>query len=114
MSKTKNGVATLTSAKKPSLKDIKAVIQAGIMQTKEEISMTQIITNDLYHRNKKTGETKLTQELDKLFKTGKDEEIANAKKWVRTRLQTLIKEKSVQTLLLGEDKKIKSLTIKNN
>tara|TARA_R110002020_G_scaffold221997_3_gene430314 strand:- start:249 stop:869 length:621 start_codon:yes stop_codon:yes gene_type:complete len=112
MSKTKNGVATLTSAKKPSLKNIKAVIEAGITQVNEEFSMTQIIQQDLFTRDKKTNETLLTKELNKLFESGQDEKIDKAKKWIKTRLQTLIKEKTVQELLLGEEKKNKSLTIK--
>ena len=112
MSKTKNGVATLTSAKKPSLKNIKAVIEAGITQVNEEFSMTQIIQQDLFTRDKKTNQTLLTKELNKLFESGQDEKIDKAKKWIKTRLQTLIKEKTVQELLLGEEKKVKSLTIK--
>ena len=112
MSKSKNGVATLTSAKKPSLKNIKAVIEAGITQVNEEFSMTQIIQQDLFTRDKKTNQTLLTKELNKLFESGQDEKIDKAKKWIKTRLQTLIKEKTVQELLLGEEKKVKSLTIK--
>ena len=103
MSKTKNGVATLTSAKKPSLKNIKAVIEAGITQVNEEFSMTQIIQQDLFTRDKKTNQTLLTKELNKLFESGQDEKIDKAKKWIKTRLQTLIKEKTVQELLLGEE-----------
>ena len=112
MSKNKNGIATLTSAKKPSLKNIKAVIEAGITQVNEEFSMTQIIQQDLFTRDKKTNETLLTKELNKLFESGEAERIDKAKKWIKTRLQTLIKEKTVQELLLGEEKKNKSLTIK--
>lgn len=112
MPKNKNSVATLTSAKKPSLKNIKAVIEAGITQVNEEFSMTQIIQQDLFTRDKKTNETLLTKELNKLFESGESERIDKAKKWIKTRLQTLIKEKTVQELLLGEEKKNKSLTIK--
>lgn len=112
MPKNKNGVATLTSAKPPKYEDIKAVIEAGITQVNEEFSMTQIIQQDLFTRDKKTNETRLTKELNKLFESGETERIDKAKKWIKTRLQTLIKEKTVQELLLGEEKKVKSLTIK--
>ena len=112
MASKKNTVAILTSAKKPTTEAIVKIIKAGQASIGADQRMTEIIKQDLYTRNKRTGVSVLTTELNKVFSTGSDTEIAKTKKWIKTRLQTLIKEKSVQTQLLGEDKKIKSLTIK--
>ena len=112
MASKKNTVAILTQAKKPTVEAIVKVIKAGQASIVVDQKMTEIIKADLYTRNKRTGVSVLTTELNKVFSDGTDLEITKTKKWVKTRLQTLIKEKSVQTQLLGEDKKVKSLTIK--
>ena len=111
MSENKNGVAELKDATKPKVKEVKAVLECGMNHQKEEFHMTDIIKRDIFHKDTE-GNTILTKELNKVLKSGDDEDMANAKKWVKCRLQTLIKEKSVQELLLGDDAKSKSLTIK--
>ena len=108
----KNTVAILTKAKKPTVEAIQKVIVAGQKSILVDQKMTEIIKADLFNRNKRTGVSVLTTELNKVFLNGTDTQIAKTKKWIKTRLQTLIKEKSVQTQFLGEDKKVKSLTIK--
>jgi len=112
MSKVKK--AKLVSVKKPTIKDVVAVINEGLQNQNSESKMTDIIKRDLFTADKRTGQTIMTKQLNKFFSSEKESEErkTECKKWVRTRLQTLIKEKSVQELLLGDDMKVSSLTIK--
>jgi hypothetical protein len=97
---------------KPTDDDIKMVIKAGIQHSIEQEKMAQIIVADIVNMNKQHCTTKMTRALDDIFANGEAEEIDNTKKFVKTQLQTIIKSKAVQTALLGEDIKLKSLTIK--
>ncbi len=112
MAKTKK--AKIVKATKPKIEDVVAVIEQGIQNQEVEGRMTETIKRDLFTADKRTGQTIMTRQLNKFFasKSETEERKAECKKWVRTRLQTLIKEKSVQELLLGDDVKIKTLTIK--
>lgn len=104
----------IVKASKPKVQDVVSVIEQGIQNQSIEQKMTEIIKRDLFTADKKTGQTVMTRQLNKFFssKSETEERKAECKKWVRTRLQTLIKEKTVQELLLGDDVKVKTLTIK--
>jgi len=108
----KNIIEKMTEAKEVTQKDIDQVIKGGLQTNKIETFMTDIITRDIFLANKKNAETMLTKELDLIYATGTPAKITATKKWVKTRLQVLVKAKSVQRRLLGDDVKTKSITIK--
>jgi hypothetical protein len=105
-------IEQLTRAKKPTKKDIGKVVEGGIKCNVIEDFMTDIITRDIFHANKENADTLLTKELNRIYAEEEPEIIANTKKWVKTRLQTLVKAKSVQRRLLGENVKTQLITIK--
>ena len=102
--------AVLTGAKKQNKSKIVEVIELGVMTMKTEKKMTDIIVADLF--NRKNGDSELTIELNRIFKEDRPEKVAQVKNWVKTRLQTLIKESSVQDRLLGEKVKEEQITVK--
>lgn len=108
----KNIIEKMTSAEKVTEEDISKVVKGGMHTAKLESFMVDIITRDLFLANKKNAETMLTKELDRIYATETPAKITATKKWVKTRLQVLVKAKSVQRRLLGDDVKTKSITIK--
>lgn len=108
----KTNTPLLANATKPKVKEVLAVIECGMQQVREDIKMTEILKRDIFNRDKQTGQTILTKQLDKLFKSGNEDEVKRAKVWVKTRLQTIVKVKSVQQLLLDGKHQEQSLTIK--
>lgn len=102
--------AVLTHAKKQSKSKIVMVIEWGMNTMKTEKAMTDIIVSDLF--NRKNGDSELTIELNRIFKEDRSEKVAQVKKWVKSRLQTLIKESTVQDRLLGEKVKTEQITVK--
>lgn len=104
--------AQLTSAKKPTKKEIKNVVIGGIKTNELEDSMVDIIIRDIFNANKEKAETLLTKELNRVYEEESPEFVTSTKKWVKTRLQTIVKAKTVQMKLLGEDTKNKIVTIK--
>tara|TARA_R110002096_G_scaffold89751_4_gene203986 strand:- start:4009 stop:4563 length:555 start_codon:yes stop_codon:yes gene_type:complete len=102
----------MTSAKKVTQDDIDKVVKGGVQTNKIETFMTDIITRDIFLANKKNAETLLTKELDRIYATETPAKITATKQWVKTKLQVLVKAKSVQRRLLGDDVKTKSITIK--
>ena len=75
-----------------------------------EKKMTDTIVADLF--NMEGNDSILTLEVNRIIKEGRDSEVASVKKWVKTRLQTLIKEGSVQDRVLGDKVKDQQITIK--
>ena len=108
----KNIIEKMTSAKKVTQDDIDKVVKGGVQTNKIETFMTDIITRDIFLANKKNAETLLTKELDRIYATETPAKITATKQWVKTKLQVLVKAKSVQRRLLGDDVKTKSITIK--
>lgn len=102
--------AVLTGAKKQNKSKIVEVIELGVMTMKTEKKMTDVIVADLF--NRKNGDSELTIELNRIFKEDRPEKVSQVKNWVKTRLQTLIKESSVQDRLLGEKVKEEQITVK--
>lgn len=107
-----NTVNFLDGVDKPSVKDVQDMINKGMNAVKQDSHFTDILKRDLINMNPKTGETVLTSELNKIFTDGTKLQQERCKKWIKTRLQTLIKEKSVQVAILDKDKKVKKMTIK--
>ena len=97
-------------AKAVTLDQIKEVIKLGTMTLTTEKKMTDTIVSDLF--NMKGNDSILTLEVNRIIKEGRDSEVASVKKWVKTRLQTLIKEGSVQDRVLGDKVKDQQITIK--
>ena len=110
--KNMNQIEKLTTAKVVTKKDINKVIEGGIKGSEFEEFMTDIIIRDIFHANKNNADTKLTKRLNDIYSTGEPEEIESTKRWVKTRLQVLVKAKRVQRMLLGDDVKTQSITIK--
>ena len=102
-------VATV-QAKAVTLDQIKEVIKLGTMTLTTEKKMTDTIVADLF--NMEGTDSILTLEVNRIIKEGRDSEVASVKKWVKTRLQTLIKEGSVQDRVLGDKVKDQQITIK--
>ena len=102
-------VATV-QAKAVTLDQIKEVIKLGTMTLTTEKKMTDTIVADLF--NMEGNDSILTLEVNRIIKEGRDSEVASVKKWVKTRLQTLIKEGSVQDRVLGDKVKDQQITIK--
>lgn len=108
----KNIIEQMTSAEKVTEEEISKVVKGGMQTAKMEVFMVDIITRDIFLANKKNAETMLTKELDRIYATETPAKITATKKWVKTRLQVLVKAKSVQRRLLGDDVKTKLITIK--
>lgn len=102
----------IVDADKVTKEEITKVINSGIQTNKIEVFMTDVITRDIYLANKKNAETLLTKKLDDIYNNGSPAKIEATKKWVKTRLQVLIKAKTVQKRLLGKDVKTQIVTIK--
>jgi len=98
-------------AKSVTLEQIKQVIDTGIDTMKKEKFMTDYIVQDLFTAEDKMN-TILTTELTRIYKEDRTAKVSKVKKWVKTRLQTLIKESSVQERVLGDKVKDRSITIK--
>lgn len=107
-----DNIEKMTSAKKVTDEEITKVVNGGIQTNKIEVFMTDVITRDIFLANKKNAETLLTKKLDDIYNNGTPAKIEATKKWVKTRLQVLIKAKTVQKRLLGKDFKTQSITIK--
>lgn len=102
----------IVKAVKVTKEEIENVVNGGIQTNKIEVFMTDVITRDIYLANKKNAETMLTKKLDDIYNNGSPDKIEATKKWVKTRLQVLIKAKTVQKRLLGKDVKTQIVTIK--
>jgi len=102
--------AVLTQSKEVTAKQVKEVIEMGLDTMNIEKTMTDVIVRDFDNRNE--NDSLLTTELNEIFKTGDERKVIKVKKWVKTRLQTLIKNPSVQDRLLGEKVKEQQITVK--
>lgn len=102
--------AVLTQSKEVTAKQVKEVIEMGLDTMNIEKSMTDVIVRDFDNRD--GNDSLLTIELNELFKNGDERKVTKVKKWVKTRLQTLIKNPSVQDRLLGEKVKEQQITVK--
>ena len=105
-------IEQLKKAKAVTKDDINKVIEGGVKGSQFEEFMTDIIIRDIFHANKNNSDTKLTKRLNDIYAKGEPEEIELTKKWVKTRLQVLVKAKRVQRMLLGDKSKTQSITIK--
>ena len=102
--------AVLTQSKEVTAKQVKEVIEMGLNTMNIEKTMTDVIVRDFDNRNE--NDSLLTTELNEIFKTGDERKVTKVKKWVKTRLQTLIKNPPIQERLLGEKVKEQQITIK--
>lgn len=102
--------AVLTQSKKVTTKEVKEVIEMGLKTMNIENTMTDVIVRDF--DNRKGNDSLLTTELNELFKSGDERKVNKVKKWVKTRLQTLIKNPPIQERLLGEKVREQQITIK--
>tara|TARA_R100001443_G_scaffold68514_3_gene77226 strand:- start:468 stop:1070 length:603 start_codon:yes stop_codon:yes gene_type:complete len=111
----KNGKPVTVSLTKVKDSEVKKFFTDGVQLQKLTKNMTQLIKRDFFHRDKKTNTTKLTNELDRIL-ANKDprsqKRIANVKVFVRKQLQTIIKTKQTQQVLLGELVNVRQVTMK--
>ena len=80
-------------------------------KTREIGVFTPQIINDVKNRDK-NGQTELTKEFDRILAVGSSEEKDNIKTFIGKKLQTLLKEKPTQEILLGELTNSRILTVK--
>ncbi|QDP61120.1 MAG: hypothetical protein Unbinned3325contig1000_5 [Prokaryotic dsDNA virus sp.] len=110
-----NGNPITTTLKKVDDSEVKKFFTEGVQLQKLTKKMTDLIKRDFFHRDKKTNTTKLTKELDRIL-ANKDprsqKKIANVKAFVRKQLQTLIKSKQTQQVLLGDLVTVRKVTMK--
>ena len=97
--------------KKPTKKDIAMVLKKGCELSNDMKKITDVIKADLHHRDS-NGQTQLTKAFDNIMK-GKDEEVKQkSKAFIRKQFQTLVKEKTTQFAILGDDSETTTVTVK--
>ena len=108
---THTGKAVTTHLKPASKKSIKELFDnmGGFLEVKGK--MTDTIKRDVWNYLK-NGVSLIADKLDEIYAGDDDEMIQETKLFVKTELQTIIKLPSVQVELLGEDVKVKNVTIK--
>jgi len=105
-------IAVMTKARKVSAKKARELFEDARYHLEKDDQITKMLRCDLFHSDKQTGTSVITTELDRIMEEETEETIQIVKEFVRKRVQTLIKEKSVQTALLGENYKNQKITIK--
>tara|TARA_A100001391_G_scaffold41456_1_gene23771 strand:- start:594 stop:1184 length:591 start_codon:yes stop_codon:yes gene_type:complete len=102
---------TKITMKKPTKKDIAMVLKKGCELSNDMKKITDVIKADLHHRDS-NGQTQLTKAFDNIMK-GKDEEVKQkSKAFIRKQFQTLVKEKTTQFAILGDDSETTTVTVK--
>lgn len=101
------------STKKPTKKEIQSVLETGVVMVEKTDFISDIIRRDLHHRDE-NNQTQLTQSFDKIIGSVKIEKQVkdDLKRFIKKQVQTLVKEKAVQLAVLGDDKKLYSVTVK--
>lgn len=114
---------TKITMKKPTKKEIDQVLNDGLILVERSKSITEIITRDLHHADN-NNETQLTKKLDSIMDSTKDDKLKGdklqellevrkqLKRFVKTQIQTLVKEKPTQLAILEDDHTTMVATLK--
>ncbi len=114
---------TKVTMPKPTKKEIDQVLNDGLILVEKSKSVTDVITRDLHHADE-NNETQLTKKFDNIMDSTKDDKIKGEelqellevrkqlKRFVKTQIQTLVKEKPTQLAILEDDHKTMTATLK--
>tara|TARA_R100000329_G_scaffold123701_1_gene102218 strand:- start:1287 stop:1904 length:618 start_codon:yes stop_codon:yes gene_type:complete len=114
---------TKVTMKKPTKKEIDQVLNDGLILVEKSKSVTDVITRDLHHADE-NNETQLTKKFDNIMDSTKDDKIKGEKlqellevrkqlkRFVKTQIQTLVKEKPTQLAILEDNHKVMTATLK--
>jgi hypothetical protein len=114
---------TKITMKKPTKKEIDQVLNDGLVLVEKSKSVSEIITRDLHHSDD-NNETQLTKKFNNIMDSTKDDKIKGEKlqellevrkqlkRFVKTQIQTLVKEKPTQLAILEDDHKTMTATLK--
>jgi len=114
---------TKVTMPKPTKKEIDQVLNDGLVLVEKSKSVTDVITRDLHHADE-NNETQLTKKFDNIMNTSKDDKIKGEKlqellevrkqlkRFVKTQIQTLVKEKPTQLAILEDNHKVMTATLK--
>lgn len=111
----KNTNPVTTHIQEVKEEEIKKFFDDGVKLQRMTASMTELIKRDFFHRDKKANTSQLTDELDRILDSEDPrsrERIVKVKKFVRKQLQTIIKSKPTQQVLLGDKVDTRSVTMK--
>lgn len=101
----------IKNVKKPTKKEINEALSLGCEMVQSSKFVTDVIKRDLHHRNEK-NQTQLTVKFDNVLKSDDEEKKEMIKRFIKRQVQTLIKEKPVQLIALGDEQETHTLTVK--